>query len=82
MIKLRLFSEWTEVLSLRIVVFCINRMRSLSRINVGLRFANFIGFVLALYAFIVETSKESDPSYTAMCDINEHMSCSRVFTSK
>lgn len=82
MIKLRLFSEWTKVLGLIIVLLCINRMRSLSRINVGLRFANFIGFVLAFYAFIVETSKESDPSYTAMCDINEHMSCSRVFTSK
>ncbi|XP_054256934.1 vitamin K epoxide reductase complex subunit 1-like protein 1 isoform X2 [Macrosteles quadrilineatus] len=55
---------------------------SLRVVNFGLRLVSLIGFVLAVYAYIVETSKEHNPSYVAMCDINEHMSCSRVFTSK
>jgi len=55
---------------------------SLGIINLGLRMSSFVGFALAVYAYIVETSKEDDPNYVAMCDINEHMSCSRVFTSK
>lgn len=40
------------------------------------------GILLSLYAYHVETSKERDESYTAMCDINEHMSCTSVFSSK
>lgn len=40
------------------------------------------GFILSLYAYHVETSKERDENYTAMCDIKEHMSCTAVFSSK
>lgn len=29
-------------------------------------------------AVYVEHNNEEDPTYEAMCDINEHMSCSRV----
>lgn len=58
------------------------KMQSVERINLLLRGSAIIGFILSVYAYIVETSKELDSSYTAMCDINEHMSCSRVFTSK
>ncbi|XP_022107375.1 vitamin K epoxide reductase complex subunit 1-like protein 1 [Acanthaster planci] len=42
----------------------------------------FIGTVLSVYALYVETSKEANPQYKAMCDIGESMSCSKVFTSK
>ena len=41
-----------------------------------------VGIGLSLYAFYVETRKNSDPSYRAACDINEGMSCSRVLTSR
>uniref|UniRef100_A0A6J0UXK5 vitamin-K-epoxide reductase (warfarin-sensitive) n=1 Tax=Pogona vitticeps TaxID=103695 RepID=A0A6J0UXK5_9SAUR len=40
------------------------------------------GLALSVYAFHVETSKERDASYQAMCDINAAISCSRVFTSR
>jgi len=41
-----------------------------------------IGFVLAVYALHVETTKARDPSYRAMCDIASRVSCSLVFTSE
>ncbi|XP_038056217.1 vitamin K epoxide reductase complex subunit 1-like protein 1 [Patiria miniata] len=41
-----------------------------------------VGTVLSIYALYVETSKESNPDYTAMCDIGKSISCSKVFTSK
>ncbi|KAJ1125626.1 hypothetical protein NDU88_004050 [Pleurodeles waltl] len=41
-----------------------------------------VGIVLSVYAYHVETSKESDESYRAMCDINPSISCSKVFTSR
>ncbi|XP_069508002.1 vitamin K epoxide reductase complex subunit 1 [Ambystoma mexicanum] len=40
------------------------------------------GIVLSVYAYHVETSKESDASYRALCDINPSISCSKVFTSR
>lgn len=42
----------------------------------------FVGLLLSLYALHVEISKEKDENYTAYCDINENMSCSRVFGSR
>ncbi|KAF7235576.1 Vitamin K epoxide reductase complex subunit 1-like protein 1 [Varanus komodoensis] len=41
-----------------------------------------VGLTLSVYAFHVETSKERDASYRAMCDISAAISCSRVFTSR
>lgn len=41
-----------------------------------------IGIVASLYAYYVETSKEHDHNFEASCDINEWISCSKVFTSK
>ncbi|XP_078508622.1 vitamin K epoxide reductase complex subunit 1 [Lissotriton helveticus] len=41
-----------------------------------------VGIVLSVYAYHVETSKEGDASYRAMCDINPSISCSKVFTSR
>ncbi|KFM57179.1 Vitamin K epoxide reductase complex subunit 1-like protein 1, partial [Stegodyphus mimosarum] len=41
-----------------------------------------LGILLSCYAYHVETTKERDDNYTAMCDIAEHVSCTAVFTSK
>lgn len=40
------------------------------------------GLALSIYAWHVETSKERDAAYRAMCDISADISCSRVFTSR
>ncbi|XP_062859513.1 vitamin K epoxide reductase complex subunit 1 [Trichomycterus rosablanca] len=40
------------------------------------------GLILSLYALHVELSKENNPSYRAMCDLAESVSCSKVFTSR
>ncbi|XP_015178099.1 PREDICTED: vitamin K epoxide reductase complex subunit 1-like protein 1 [Polistes dominula] len=54
---------------------------SLRKLSTGLIFLCILGTILSYYAFIVETTKERDQSYEALCDINEYMSCSRVVTS-
>lgn len=41
-----------------------------------------IGIILSIYAYYVETQSELDSNYEAMCDINEHISCTKVFSSK
>ena len=45
-------------------------------------FLCLLGIVLSIYALYVEVRKMQDKSFTAMCDINSKMSCSRVFASK
>ncbi|XP_066579313.1 vitamin K epoxide reductase complex subunit 1 [Amia ocellicauda] len=40
------------------------------------------GLVLSVYAYHVETSRERDASYRAMCDFSSSVSCSKVFTSR
>lgn len=40
-----------------------------------------IGFVLSLYAFIVEKKLKQDPTYKPACDIADRISCSKVATS-
>ncbi|KAL2720639.1 vitamin K epoxide reductase complex subunit 1-like [Vespula squamosa] len=55
---------------------------SLRNVSTGLILMCIIGTVLSYYAYIVETTKENDESYEALCDINEHISCSRVLTSE
>ena len=41
-----------------------------------------MGVVLSMYALYVEMTKLQNSDYRAMCDINEAISCSKVFTSK
>ncbi|XP_043942298.1 vitamin K epoxide reductase complex subunit 1-like protein 1 [Protopterus annectens] len=41
-----------------------------------------VGIILSIYAYHVETSKERDAGYRAMCDISDSISCSKVFTSR
>ena len=50
-------------------------------INKGIHLMCFFGMGLSYYAYVVETTKEHDANYVAMCDISEHMSCSKVFMS-
>ncbi|KDR18052.1 Vitamin K epoxide reductase complex subunit 1-like protein 1 [Zootermopsis nevadensis] len=50
-------------------------------INKGIHLTCFFGMGLSYYAYVVETTKEHDESYVAMCDISEHMSCSKAFMS-
>lgn len=47
-----------------------------------LLFLCFFGFLLCMYVFHVEISKERDSSYKAWCDLSQSMSCSKVFTSR
>merc|ERR1719278_2145578 len=39
------------------------------------------GLLLSLYSLHVKTQLEKDEDYVALCDINEGMSCSKVFSS-
>ena len=41
-----------------------------------------VGIALSGYALHVELSHSHNKEYKALCDINEHMSCSKVFSSK
>lgn len=55
---------------------------TVSQLNRVVWILSAIGIILCIYTYVVETRKEEDSSYEAMCDINEHISCTRVFTSK
>lgn len=57
-------------------------LNKLRRLRSYFAFFCFVGIALSSYAFYVETKKEHDDSYVAMCDINESMSCTKVFSSK
>ncbi|XP_064460339.1 vitamin K epoxide reductase complex subunit 1-like [Ornithodoros turicata] len=65
-------------------MFCVgatlsDRLRFIRTIN---SFLCVFGVVLSIYAYHVETQKERDSQYVAMCDVSAHMSCSKVFTSR
>lgn len=55
---------------------------ALRKLNTGILTACVIGLGLSYYAYVVETKKEQDDSYEAMCDISEHVSCTKVFMSE
>lgn len=57
-------------------------MVSLRILNYFLTLSCLIGLGLSIYAYIVELSAEMDKNYEAMCDISEHMSCTKAFTSE
>lgn len=40
-----------------------------------------VGLFLSLYSLQVEIKAEHDKNYRAFCDINEHISCTKVFMS-
>ncbi|KAK6473412.1 vitamin K epoxide reductase complex subunit 1-like protein 1 [Huso huso] len=41
-----------------------------------------LGILVSFYAYHVETEKERDTGYRAMCDVSDSVSCSKVFTSR
>ena len=51
-------------------------------VNISRFMVCLVGIALSVYALHVELSKAHNKEYKALCDINEHMSCSKVFTSK
>ena len=55
---------------------------ALRKINAGILSACLIGLGLSYYAYVVETKKEQDDSYKAMCDISENISCTKVFMTE
>ncbi|XP_012220287.1 vitamin K epoxide reductase complex subunit 1-like protein 1 [Linepithema humile] len=55
---------------------------ALRKLNTGILSACVIGLGLSYYAYVVETNKEQDDSYEALCDISEHISCTKVFMSE
>lgn len=56
--------------------------KQLQYINFSTTTACFIGFSLSLYSLLIELNLENDPNYQAMCDISEHMSCTKAFGSQ
>ncbi|XP_071443731.1 vitamin K epoxide reductase complex subunit 1-like protein 1 [Hetaerina americana] len=57
-------------------------MKKFTTLFNGILFMCICGVLLSYYAYVVETSKEEDENYEAMCDISEHMSCTKAFTSR
>lgn len=45
-------------------------------------FLSLLAIVLSIYSVYVEINARNDKHYKAFCDINEEISCSRVFTSE
>ena len=41
-----------------------------------------LGLLLSLYAYTVEKKLEREKKYVPMCDIKDHISCSKAFTSE
>eukprot|EP01027_Heterolobosea_sp_BB2_P009256 GEZU01013666.1.p1 GENE.GEZU01013666.1~~GEZU01013666.1.p1 ORF type:complete len:175 (+),score=36.22 GEZU01013666.1:33-527(+) len=41
-----------------------------------------VGIFLSLYAYYVEIKSNQDPNYSPLCNINDSISCTRVFNSK
>lgn len=59
-----------------------NKASCICQLTGGIAFCCMIGVLLSIYALNIEIHAESDSSYEALCDISEHVSCSKVFTSK
>ncbi|XP_076765632.1 vitamin-K epoxide reductase [Xylocopa sonorina] len=57
-------------------------IESVRKLNFKITITCIVGFVLSYYAFRVEVAKENDDSYEAMCDISEHVSCTKAFSSE
>lgn len=57
-------------------------LKRLKRLEIIITFLSILGIFICLYSIQVEIYKSRDKSYVAFCDINDYISCSRVFNSK
>ncbi|TGZ47411.1 vitamin K epoxide reductase complex subunit 1-like protein 1 [Temnothorax longispinosus] len=55
---------------------------ALRKFNAGIVSACVIGLGLSYYVYVVETKKEQDDSYEAMCDISETITCTKVYATE
>ena len=51
-------------------------------INNGIILMCMLGFTATTYAYVVDAKVAADDLYEPMCDISEHVSCTKAFTSK
>lgn len=56
--------------------------RSVNKLNAGIAAVCVLGFAASYYAYLVEKAVEEDDLYEAMCDISEHVSCTKAFSSE
>lgn len=59
-----------------------NNKQSAWKLNVAIASACLQGFALSYYGYVVEMATEENDSYEAMCDISEHISCTKAFKSE
>lgn len=50
--------------------------------NSTIQIISIIGFLLSAYSLYVEIKSSKSKSYKAVCDINEKVSCTKVFSSQ
>ena len=58
-----------------------NAKVSVRNLNIAISAAVVLGFAVSFYAYKVEKMTETDPFYEAVCDISEHVSCTKAFMS-
>ncbi|KZC05471.1 PREDICTED: vitamin K epoxide reductase complex subunit 1-like protein 1 [Dufourea novaeangliae] len=51
-------------------------------LNAGITSICLLGLVACFYTHVVEELKAENDSYVALCDISDHISCSKVFTTE
>lgn len=59
-----------------------NKLQSVNLYNRIATVSCIIGIAVSAYAYHVEVSAEEDTGYEALCDISEHMTCTKVFLSE
>lgn len=71
-----------ENMTLILYLFFQQFTMSVTRINRGIIATALVGILVSTYALYVEMAAEARPGYTALCDLSEHASCTRVLTSE
>lgn len=59
-----------------------NLAKTMRKLKVGIITTCIVGFAVSYYAYSIEVAKENDNLYEAMCDISEHVSCTKAFFSE
>lgn len=65
------------------MISLIHRMtRTVEQYSAAIAVACLIGTGLSVYSYYIANKIEEDESYEALCDINEHVSCSQLYQSE